>query len=614
MLPSGLDHIVTQVLPSDVTNATHNPDTRSAHAISQCARVDTRRDLADTGASVSATGRLDILHHFTPHTPYEIMGYDGTVTRAAGQGTVYVRSPEKEELEEMFFVYIPSVDGTIISLEHHTRTHPSIHKWTQEAIPTSDAGWVTFRDVNDAVVSRYKTKQEKGLYYIQDLEFYPVTSATIASCHMCDNNMNSDTLTVKTRPSSVQTQNCIDFVYDLAMMNEADQLTLVPHWTTPMMPSRIAVLQCRASTHMEKDILNFELWHQRLAHCSEKRLRYTQKLVDGISAFYGPKIPGMVTFRTCDVAKLRKAPRGRILEDGATLENGQEVFQMDRFIRGPLNLDNVLARTEDADTKIIESRNGFVCYLLIVDRKTRYMWPFPLKSKSVPLELLRTFLTIHGHLTCHNKCIRTDGEGSIAESQQCHNMLTKLGYTMQRTATDSSSQNGLAERPHQTLATMVRCLLYSSSLPVTFWADALVYATYINNRLYHSGVEDIPFTLWTGRRPDMKHMRAFGAHVSVRRGGSRPTKTDPHYYDGRFLRFAATTRNIVYFDTTTKRENGETLCCEISLRYATRRSTNGCTVSPGQDHSQSHPPYRQICGLRISKNHHVVIELELYTD
>jgi hypothetical protein len=257
----------------------------------------------------------------------------------------------------------------------------------------------------------------------------------------------------------------------------------------------------------------------------------------------------MVTCRTCDVAKLRKAPRGRTLEDGDTLENGQ-VFQMDiGFIRGPLNLDNVLARTEDADTKIIESRNGFVCYLLIVDRKTRYMRPFPLKSKSVPLELLWTFLTIHGHPTCHNKCIRTDGEGSIAESQQCRNMLTKLGYMMQRTATDSSSQNGLAERPHQTLATMVRCLLYSSSLPVTFWADALVYATYINNRLYHSGVEDIPFTLWTGRRPDMKHMRAFGAHVSVRRSGCRPTKTDPHYYDGQFLRFAATTRNIVYFDT-----------------------------------------------------------------
>ena len=132
--------------------------------IGQCARVGTRRNLADTSASVSATGRLNILHHFTPY-PYKIMGYDGTITRAARQGITYVKCPGKEDLDEMFFVYVPSIDGTIISLEHHTRTHPKIRKWAQEAVPTTDTGWVTFRDDKDAVVSRYKTKKENGLYY-----------------------------------------------------------------------------------------------------------------------------------------------------------------------------------------------------------------------------------------------------------------------------------------------------------------------------------------------------------------------------------------------------------------------------------------------------------------
>ena len=70
----------------------------------------------------------------------------------------------------------------------------------------------------------------------------------------------------------------------------------------------------------------------------------------------------------------------------------------------------------------------------------------------------------------------------------------------------------------------------------------------------------------------MKHMRAFGAHVSVRRGGSRPIKTDPHYYDGRFLRFAATTRNIVYFDTTTKREKTARHCAMDEFHYGTRHA------------------------------------------
>ena len=110
------------------------------------------------------------------------MGYDGITTRAAGQGIAYVKSSETDEMEEMFFVYIPAVDGTIILLEHHTCTYPAIYKWTQEATPMSDEGWVTFRNLDDKIVSRrYRTKEEKGLYYIQGLEFYPVQPSKIAT-------------------------------------------------------------------------------------------------------------------------------------------------------------------------------------------------------------------------------------------------------------------------------------------------------------------------------------------------------------------------------------------------------------------------------------------------
>ena len=229
MIPSGRDSIVTRAIPT-IPQLTRSGPPTNPHRLHQvhghCARVDTRRDLADTGASVSATGRLEILHHFTPHTPYEILGYDGTVKRAAGQGIAYVQALDQDRLEEMFFVYIPTVDGTIISLEHHTRTHPDIHKWTQEAIPSSDTGWVTFRDVDDEVVSRYRTKQEKGLYYIQDLDFYPVPPSTIANMTHDD---DADTYyhtapTVKCRTPRTKSLNCVDFEEDLG------QAMIRTHW------------------------------------------------------------------------------------------------------------------------------------------------------------------------------------------------------------------------------------------------------------------------------------------------------------------------------------------------------------------------------------------------
>ena len=239
------------------------------------------------------------------------------------------------------------------------------------------------------------------------------------------------------------------------------------------------------------------------------------------------------------------------------------------FIRGPANLAAVLARTEDAQPKIIESRQGYVCYFLIVDFKTRYAWVFPMKSKAVPPTLIKKFLVIHGNVTAPLSTVRTDGEGSLAESVAFRKILAVVGYRLEKTATDASSQNGIAERPHQTLATMVRCLLYASSLSVSFWADALIYANYINNRLHNAGVDNIPYTLWTGKRADVKHLRTFGAHVSVKRSGNRPTKTDPHYYNGRFLRFTATERNIVYFDTVTGRDKTARHCRIDEFHYGT---------------------------------------------
>ena len=143
-------------------------------------RMDTRRDLADTGASVSATSMRHILHQFTSHTMYEIICYDGAVTKAAGQGVAQMYDDaQMNTTEPMFFVYVvPSIEGNIILLEHHARMHPCIHRWAQEAIPAKSSGKVTLYDVADQVVSTYPTILEKGLYYIQTCDFIPAPDQT----------------------------------------------------------------------------------------------------------------------------------------------------------------------------------------------------------------------------------------------------------------------------------------------------------------------------------------------------------------------------------------------------------------------------------------------------
>lgn len=160
---------------------------------------------------------------------------------------------------------------------------------------------------------------------------------------------------------------------------------------------------------------------------------------------------------------------------------------------------------------------------------------FPLRSKSVPTLLMELFFATHGYKTRPlppdtphptDRYVHTDGEGSLAESPAFRKLVAHEGYLLQKTATDTSSQNGMAERPHQTLAERTQCFLYLAGMGVCHWADALVYVTYIGNRLHHQGIDAIPFSKWTGRRPNVKHLRAFGAKVIVKRSGHRPTKAD----------------------------------------------------------------------------------------
>lgn len=49
-------------------------------------------------------------------------------------------------------------------------------------------------------------------------------------------------------------------------------------------------------------------------------------------------------------------------------------------------------------------------------------------------------------------------------------------------------------------------------LPKSFWAEAVAYANYIQNRIPHSAIPGtMPYELWTVRRPSVAHMRVFGS-------------------------------------------------------------------------------------------------------
>jgi hypothetical protein len=140
---------------------------------------------------------------------------------------------------------------------------------------------------------------------------------------------------------------------------------------------------------------------------------------------------------------------------------------------------------KDEDGRLITSLDGYNSYLLIIDRATRYLWVFLSKFKTPKIDIVKDFLKKHGAKESHHKVIRTDEGGELRGSHSFQQAVREEGYILEQTASDSSFQNGMAERPNRTLGDIMRALLHGANLGPEYWSWAVLRAVYLRNRLPH---------------------------------------------------------------------------------------------------------------------------------
>ena len=95
--------------------------------------------------------------------------------------------------------------------------------------------------------------------------------------------------------------------------------------------------------------------------------------------------------------------------------------------------------------------------------------------------------------------------------------LKEHGIKEEKTCPYSSFQNGKAERHIGIVFSIMRKALYESRLPPGFWMEGIYWATYTHNRLPLSSRKDgkSPFQLRYGYRPNLSHLRPFGARGAL---------------------------------------------------------------------------------------------------
>ncbi|KAM1532880.1 hypothetical protein ACFX10_006857 [Malus domestica] len=64
---------------------------------------------------------------------------------------------------------------------------------------------------------------------------------------------------------------------------------------------------------------------------------------------------------------------------------------------------------------------------------------------------------------------------------------------------------------------MVRSMMSSADLPVTFWGYALYAAAYLLNRVPSKSVSQTPYEMWHGRKPSLNHIKIWGCEAYVKK-------------------------------------------------------------------------------------------------
>ncbi|GJY16990.1 putative RNA-directed DNA polymerase, partial [Tanacetum coccineum] len=159
----------------------------------------------------------------------------------------------------------------------------------------------------------------------------------------------------------------------------------------------------------------------------------------------------------------------------------------------------------------VVSREGFKYFLTIVDDFSRSVWVYLLKSKDEVYNMFVNFYKLI--LTQFEKKIKTvrSDNGTEFVNSKMTEFFNSMGIVHQTSCAYTPQQNGIAERKHRHLLNVARSLMFQGGIPLSFWTECVLTATYLINRLPSSVLNGkSPFSLVYGREPNLSHLRSFG--------------------------------------------------------------------------------------------------------
>nr|GEU99234.1 retrovirus-related Pol polyprotein from transposon TNT 1-94 [Tanacetum cinerariifolium] len=152
----------------------------------------------------------------------------------------------------------------------------------------------------------------------------------------------------------------------------------------------------------------------------------------------------------------------------------------------------------------------------------------------------------HKNLTC------LVAKSSVDEKM--NEFCTKKGIRREFSNARTSQQNRVAKRRNRTLLKASKTMLDDAKLPVTFWAEVVNTACYVQNRvLVNKSQNKTPYELFNCRIPVIGFLRPFGCHVMILNTLDHLGKFDAKGDEGYFVGYSLSSKAFRVFNKRTKK-------------------------------------------------------------
>lgn len=277
------------------------------------------------------------------------------------------------------------------------------------------------------------------------------------------------------------------------------------------------------------------LWHQRLGHLSKGGLSSLahKEMVTGIQL---PKVMKMAFCQGCVEGKMSRQP----FKSAGGVRSTRKLELIHSDVCGPMQT---------------ESLGGRKYFVTFIDDFSRCCAVYLLKQKSEVFEKFKEF-----EAGATNECglsigtLRTDNGGEYL-SKEFQDYLILKGIRHERTIPHTPEQNGVAERMNRTLQESARSMLTHAGLSNGYWAEAVMTAAYLRNRVTTSALQEdkTPFEMWYERKPDISHLRVFGCVAYTHVPDSERKKLDKKAKELRFVGYCKTSKGYRLYDESTRK-------------------------------------------------------------